>query len=229
MLKKLLDNIYMIPEREFDANMYLIIENNKDLTLIDTGTGLNVSQTIKDINTEFNVSNLKKIILTHCHIDHSGGLHRLAKKFSPIINVFELEAPYIEMGDNIITIAAFFGTDFPRTKVDIYLTNNSEIELGGLTFMVHKMPGHTSGSIVLYEPSEKILISGDVVFPERSFGRTDFPTGNGTQLVESLKKIAEMDIEILFPGHLSPIMENANANNKESYQMAKKMLEQGFL
>ncbi|MHA1648782.1 MAG: MBL fold metallo-hydrolase [Candidatus Helarchaeota archaeon] len=229
MLKELLENIYLIPEREFDANMYLIIEDNENLNLIDTGTGLNVTQTIKDIKAQFDINKLKRIILTHCHIDHSGGLHRLAKKFAPEVVVYEIEAPYIEMGDTIVTVASFFGVDFPRTKVDVYLENDSVLDFGDLKFSVYNMPGHTHGSIVFYEPQRKILISGDVVFPQGSFGRTDFPTGNGAQLVESLKKISELDVEMLFPGHMPPIMKNANENNKKSYQMGKMMLEQGFL
>jgi hydroxyacylglutathione hydrolase len=229
MLKKLLDNLYVIPERQFDANMYLIVEDNENLDLIDTGTGLYVDQTINDIKTHFNVNNLKKIILTHCHIDHSGGLHQLSEKFSPQVLVFEEEAPLIETGDTIVTVASFFGVDFPKTKVDVYLENISVLELGEFKFTIYKMPGHTSGSIVLYDQKKKILISGDVVFPEGSFGRTDFPTGSGAQLVESLKKIAEMDVEMLFAGHMDPIMKNANANNKKSYQNAETMLKHGFL
>lgn len=229
MLKKLLENIYLIPEREFDANMYLIIDNNDNLTLIDTGTGLNVTNTINDIKSQFNIEKLKRIILTHCHIDHSGGLNRLAKKFSPEIVVYEEEAPYIEMGDTIVTVSSFFGVEFPRTKVDVYVEKDHVLDLGQLKFTVYNMPGHTHGSIVLYNADKKILISGDVVFPEGSFGRTDFPTGNGAELVESLKRISELDVEMLFPGHMPPIMENGNKNNKKSFQMAKMMLEQGML
>ena len=158
MVKQLSEEIYLIPEREFDANMYLIVEDEQNLNLIDTGTGLNCSQTIKEIE-EFNLK-LKRIILTHCHIDHSGGLHRLAKKFSPEVGVFEIEAPYIAMGDTIVTVASFFGVDFPPTKVDLYLENESTLDLG-LKFKVLNLPGHTKGSIVLYESERKILISGD--------------------------------------------------------------------
>ncbi|NVM29174.1 MAG: MBL fold metallo-hydrolase [Candidatus Helarchaeota archaeon] len=228
MLNKLLNDVYIIPERQFDANMYMIVEGNEDLNLIDTGTGLNVIKTIKDIKSQFDITKLKRIILTHCHIDHAGGLYRLAKKFSPEVCVFEVEAPYIEMGDSIVTVASFFGVEFPRTKVDVYIENESILDLGR-KFKVFKMPGHTHGSIIFYEPNMKILISGDVVFPQGSFGRTDFPTGSGTQLVESLKKIAEMDVEILLPGHMPPILQNANENNKQSYQNAKKMHNVGYL
>jgi len=229
LLKKLLDNIYLIPEREFDANMYLILEDNEYLNLIDTGTGLNVLQTIEDIKIQFDSVILKRIILTHCHIDHSGGLHDLANKFSPEVMVYELEAPYIEMGNDTVTVAGFFGVVFPQTKVNVYLEDGSVLDFGDLQFSIYRMPGHTAGSIVLYNSKKKILISGDVVFPGGSFGRTDFPTGNGAELVNSLKRIAEMDVEILLPGHMPPLLQNANKNNKNSYQNAKNMLDMGFL
>ncbi len=228
MLKKLLDNLYYIPERQFDANIYIVVEENEGLNLIDTGTGLFVTQIIEDIKSQFDINKLKRIILTHCHIDHSGGLHRLVKKFSPRVCVFEVEAPYIERGDTVVTVASMMMQEFPQTKVDVYLEDESTLDLG-FKFKIFKMPGHTHGSVCFYEEKMKILISGDVVFPQASFGRTDFPTGSGAQLVESLKKIAAMDVEMLFPGHMPPILKNAGANNKKSYENAKKMQEMGFL
>jgi glyoxylase-like metal-dependent hydrolase (beta-lactamase superfamily II) len=61
-------------------------------------------------------------------------------------------------------------------------------------------PGHSPGSICLYWPDNKILISGDVVF-SGSIGRTDFPSGSLSVLKKSIDKLAQLDAECLVPGH----------------------------
>ena len=143
-IKKLLDNIYIIPEREFDANMYLVVEDNEILNLIDTGTGLNVTKTIREIKEQFDITKLKRIILTHCHIDHSGGLHRLVKKFSPEVCVFEEEAP-----KNCV---------FDFTNLT-YLNSKS---IGYIADWQAKIAG-TGGKLVIFGVQENIFDILDVV------------------------------------------------------------------
>ena len=62
-------------------------------------------------------------------------------------------------------------------------------------------PGHTPGCMCLYDEKSKTLFSGDTVFANGSFGRYDFPGGNGKQLRYSIENLSKLDINNLYPGH----------------------------
>jgi glyoxylase-like metal-dependent hydrolase (beta-lactamase superfamily II) len=61
-------------------------------------------------------------------------------------------------------------------------------------------PGHSPGSATLYWPAQKALFTGDLIFKE-GFGRTDLPGGDSATLKESIKRMAELDVELLLSGH----------------------------
>jgi glyoxylase-like metal-dependent hydrolase (beta-lactamase superfamily II) len=69
-----------------------------------------------------------------------------------------------------------------------------------MKFQVIHAPGHSPGSICIYWPQEKTLITGDVLFYQ-GIGRTDLPGGNGQTLKESIKSLSRLDVEHLLPGH----------------------------
>ncbi|MGD0855581.1 MAG: MBL fold metallo-hydrolase, partial [Dehalococcoidia bacterium] len=70
----------------------------------------------------------------------------------------------------------------------------------GFKIQVFLTPGHSPGSVCLYLPDTKVLITGDVIF-FMSVGRTDFPGGSTILLKESIDKISQLDVEYLVPGH----------------------------
>ena len=69
-------------------------------------------------------------------------------------------------------------------------------------------PGHTPGSICLYDQSSAELISGDTVFSDGAFGRYDFPGGSRNMLSNSLQKLTMLKVGGLYPGHGIPAREN---------------------
>ncbi|HNS15808.1 MAG TPA: MBL fold metallo-hydrolase, partial [Syntrophorhabdaceae bacterium] len=73
-------------------------------------------------------------------------------------------------------------------------------EIGGRAFQVIPTPGHSPGSLCLYWKEKRTLISGDTLF-YMGVGRTDLPGGDAELLAESIKRLAELDIEHLIPGH----------------------------
>ncbi|MEK6888193.1 MAG: MBL fold metallo-hydrolase, partial [Candidatus Aenigmatarchaeota archaeon] len=87
--------------------------------------------------------------------------------------------------------------------VDKTLRVGSIINTANFSFGVIPTPGHTPGSICLYDAEKKILISGDTLF-ETSIGRTDMYGGNQDQLISSLKRLSALSIQYLLPGHGSP-------------------------
>jgi glyoxylase-like metal-dependent hydrolase (beta-lactamase superfamily II) len=76
----------------------------------------------------------------------------------------------------------------------------------------------------LYEAEKKWLFSGDTVFADGYFGRVDHPGGNALQLVNSLEKLAELDVVNLYPGHEKTVEGNAMEHIQKALRIAKSVL-----
>ena len=114
--------------------------------------------------------------------------------------IHELDRLHLEKGE---TLANLFGQTPRFITVDKTLVEGDIIKTKNFEFVVVWTPGHTDGSICLYEKEKHILISGDTLFSEGP-GRYDLPYGDKKELVESLKKLSEFKIELLLPGHGEP-------------------------
>jgi glyoxylase-like metal-dependent hydrolase (beta-lactamase superfamily II) len=174
----LLENLYLFEGSGFDGNIYLLIDEG-NVTLIDTGTGLSVQGLYSYIESlGLKNKDIKKVILSHVHIDHSGGLPKIVKDVSPEVCVYESEAQYIESGKGSVILSTMMGLSYPPTKVDVRIRNGDVLKIGDLKLKTINTPGHTEGSICLFEEEKGLLFSGDTVFADGSFGRVDFPTGD---------------------------------------------------
>ncbi len=94
------------------------------------------------------------------------------------------------------------GTPLEFSAADIILNDGDEVEFAGVKLKVIHTPGHTPGGISLYSESEKLLFAGDTLFAT-SVGRTDFPGGNSTQLINSIrtKLLTLPDETVVYTGH----------------------------
>ncbi len=142
---------------------------------------------------------LDRIILTHRHVDHVADAEELSEKLDAPLYAPPKEAEALRSGDDRTVLGSSFGRKIPPMEVE----DLSETEYSG--FQVLKTPGHTEGSVSLYHPEQKILFSGDTVFSHGSVGRTDLPTGDREELVNSVNKLSELEVEALYPGHMSPV------------------------
>lgn len=154
---------------------------------------------------------LQAIALTHAHLDHVGGVAAL-KKLQPEarINLHEGDEPmYRALPEQPAWIGiprsqwAAMGFVFePPPPVDEHWTDGQKFLVGKLEFEVLHCPGHTPGHVVLYEPAERKVFVGDVLFAG-SIGRTDLPGGSTEQLLNSIKtKLFPLgdDVEV-YSGH----------------------------
>ncbi|HJT68108.1 MAG TPA: MBL fold metallo-hydrolase [Pyrinomonadaceae bacterium] len=155
--------------------------------------------------------NLQAIALTHAHLDHVGAVAAL-KKLKPNARI------NLHKGDEIMYAGlpeqpAWIG--IPRSQwaalgfafetpppVDEYWTDGQTYEVGELQFKVLHCPGHTPGHVVLYEPDERKVFVGDVLFAG-SIGRTDLPGGSMPQLLDSIKNklLTLPDDVVVYSGH----------------------------
>jgi glyoxylase-like metal-dependent hydrolase (beta-lactamase superfamily II) len=114
-------------------------------------------------------------------------------------------------------VMKFIGSpaEFPKPA---FFLQEGELTLGDKTFQVILTPGHSPGSVCLYWPEKKALFTGDVVFSQ-SIGRTDLPGGSGKQLKESISRLAELDVEVLCPGHGDVVAGRENV--KKNFKLIK--------
>lgn len=155
--------------------------------------------------------NLQAIALTHAHLDHVGGVAAL-KKLKPDARINLHKADEF-MYDGLPEQPAWIG--IPRSQwtalgfdfeapppVDEYWTDGQAFDVGELKFEVLHCPGHTPGHVVLYEPKERKVFVGDVLFAG-SIGRTDLPGGSMEQLLDSIKnKLLSLDDDVtVYSGH----------------------------
>lgn len=179
-----------------------------------------------DENKIVNYLNDKKmecvgIVLTHSHFDHITGIAPVKAAF-PESKIAIHEAEFAEMqnppGPMNDSVIRFFGAldllnevakqpsaelSFNEGSTLEILSENPVIKENLKNWKVLHTPGHTPGSVCLYNKQEKILISGDTLFDYGGYGRTDMYGGNEAQIISSLARIKK-DVEpgtIVYPGH----------------------------
>lgn len=182
----------------FDSNIYVLIGSDKT-ALIDTGTGFQVDKTIASLKEVLKGRGLDYIILTHRHYDHVGGLSGLIKEFSPRVYAGEYDAIPLRKGDSESTLGTKFGGHIDPMDV-VSLKEGDKIALGGHTLVTIDTPGHTIGSICLFDEVTGALFTGDTVFVD-GVGNTIHPTGSLDQEKQSLKKLLNFDFNGFYPGH----------------------------
>ncbi len=198
------------------ANAYLILDDRK--AIIDVGGDFKFIYNA--ISKFVNVKSLDYIILTHTHFDHASATADLKKVSNAKVVLHRKE---YEFAINQNFSVNFFGIYFPPFEADILVEEGDFIDLGDLKLNVIHTPGHTPGSICLYDKNKKIIFTGDTVFPDGGFGRVDFPGGDSYQLIKSLKKLTKIEAEVMYPGHDEPVR-NAREHIKIAYKIAKTFL-----
>ena len=126
---------------------------------------------------------VKAIFLTHAHFDHIMGLEALKERTGAPVYACIHEKRLCESAS--LNQSVSIGRPC-IAEVDHCLEDGEEITCAGITMRVIHTPGHTEGSCAYYIEDGHILISGDTLF-QQSIGRSDFPTGNGETLAESIR------------------------------------------
>jgi hydroxyacylglutathione hydrolase len=181
--------VKLIPGRGMYANGYLA----RGTILVDAG--------VTPMAVEAFRNTIKYIVLTHCHFDHTAYLAAIVKMTGAKVCIHEADAQGLK--EDGLSLSMHFGTHSPGIIPDMILKGGETID----GYQIIHTPGHTPGSICLYDPETRDLISGDTVFADGAFGRYDFPGGSRQALEESLNQVADLRVTGLYPGHGVPARE----------------------
>jgi len=189
--------VFRVIASEIGTNSYLIL--TKKPAIIDPCTL--TDKVLNNLKKHIKPEELEYIILTHYHFDHADAALEIKEVTKAKVLIHELDAKFLDFKPN-------------RT-----LRDNEILDLDNCELKVIHTPGHTPGSICLFESKTKSLFSGDTVFPHGGVGRTDLPGGSTEQLIESLKRLCKMDVKALYPGHGEITDEDVNEQIKNSLRL----------
>lgn len=200
---------------ENNCNSYYI--GGEAPTLIDAGHRNCLDNLLSLMEKDgIDARGIKLVISTHAHPDHFEGSGAFVDN-GAMMAIHEEEDKFLRgMGGRMFKM---FGLEAPDLKIDFFLKEGNLL-LGKNTFQIYHTPGHSPGSISIYWPEKKALITGDVVF-NQGVGRTDFPGCDGKLLKKSIEKLSRLDVAYLLPGHGDIIVgEKKVADNYEFIEKA---------
>lgn len=186
----------------FGINTYVVWDQeSRQAMIVDPGMIDTAEQQILTDYIDANHLSVTHLVNTHMHLDHIFGNDFTRRAYGLQVEANKSDEP---LGLNREAQARRFGLrgDFPPIGIDRSLDEGDTISLGDSEFIVLHIPGHSPGSIVLYNKKYGFLLSGDVLF-RGSIGRTDLAMGNHDELVEGIRtKLLTLPPDTtVYPGH----------------------------
>jgi hydroxyacylglutathione hydrolase len=176
------------------TNTYLV--GRRDPILIDTGAGVPAYlPLLEQYLGERGWPQPSRVILTHRHRDHLGGVEQLRGRF----------------GGLRVAKMIHRDADLPEDVAD--LRDSDVVEGDGVTLQAVHTPGHASDHLCYYLREEKALFTGDVILGGST---TVIPAEDGDlgDYLASLRRLSSLDVERIYPAH-GPVIENAPAKIRE--------------
>ena len=201
--KQITDDIYQVGGSALtdprDAAIYLI-RCGTLATLIDSGCGYGHAQLLRNVHAcGMSPSDVEYLFLTHCHFDHSGGAKRLKEELNCQVIAHELDAHFIEQGDNTVTAASWYDSVMAPVFVDHKIAGpQEEFRLSNKVIKAFHAPGHSPGSLVYVTESDgfKVVFAQDVhgpLHPDLLSNPRDYQ--------QSLHDLLSLEPDILCEGH----------------------------
>jgi hydroxyacylglutathione hydrolase len=184
----------------FSENTYILYDNTGEAVVIDPGcSDIGEEQELKAFVSAHHLK-VKLLLNTHCHIDHVLGNDFIKNHYKVPFLIHPIE---LEVLKSVKVYAPNYGfPQYHEVLPDGLLKESEPVTFGKSSLKVIFLPGHSPGHVGFYEPHQKFLISGDVLF-NRSVGRTDLPGGNTNTLMASIhNKLFTLPDEVtVYSGH----------------------------
>ena len=220
-MRKLTDGVYWL-EGLRSSNAYLVA-SGEGLLLVDAGMSGDVPRIVSQIESLGHaIEQLEAVVITHAHGDHTGGVPGLVGRSSARVMAHSDEVPFIEGDRNLPTRSP--AMRLIRWLDDLISGRGDGLAVAGpledrdrLNFLgglrVIHTPGHTPGSISLYQEERGILFCGDLLFNGDLFtGRGGlrqaprFFSADPDEATKSLHALSPLDVRVLCVGHGEPVV-----------------------
>jgi glyoxylase-like metal-dependent hydrolase (beta-lactamase superfamily II) len=185
----------------FQENTYVVFTDTKDAMIVDPGCyGSDEENQLRDFIVS-NGLNVRYLVNTHLHLDHAFGNSFVEETWNVKTSANAGDAFWLK---GMAGQCRMFGLELhkPAPGISNELKEGDHLQLGAETFEILHVPGHSPGSIVLYNAQEHFLFAGDVLF-EGSIGRTDLQGGDYAQLIKGIqdKLLVLPDETVVYSGH----------------------------
>lgn len=190
--------------QSYSSNVYYIQGTWNKLddinTLVDAGSDDYYFDELERISHGLGKRKVEKVVLTHLHFDHTGGVKYLLKSYNPVVYSINIHNDYQK--NNI--------------RISRVLKDNDIIKMGDRTFVVLSTPGHSNDSICLYSEEEGILFTGDLPIqarvPDQSYTKEYF---------DSIQKLVKLSVKTIYPGHGEPFTNDPGKILRMTYETIK--------
>jgi hydroxyacylglutathione hydrolase len=227
--QQITDNIYRVggPDLSDVRDGFAYLLDLGEPTLIDCGSGFGFKRMVQNIERlGFDPETIKAVILTHCHVDHSGGAHLFRSHFGSQLIMHEFDATIVERADRRFTAAFCFNVDLQPLYIDTKLTGDEgKFRVGKQLLRWVHTPGHTPGSISLYMDvsGKRILFAQDIAAPLLKEFDCD-----PDAWMESVQALFALEADMLCDGH-SGVYTPKNAVMKYLEYCVASQYQQGYI
>jgi glyoxylase-like metal-dependent hydrolase (beta-lactamase superfamily II) len=212
---EIIKDLFFIERGFLNGNHFVFRSDNP--ILIDTAYIADFNETAGLIaQLGLNLSNVQLIISTHCHCDHIGGNKRIQDQSGCDIALHKIGKYFMDTRNDWATWWRYYEQEAEFFDCTMALNDGDVISIGSHEFKVIHTPGHAAEGIVLYNPKEKLLISSDTLWKNDMAVMTVRIEGSAApfQMLESLEKLASLDIQMVYPGHGPPFKDMQKALTK---------------
>jgi hydroxyacylglutathione hydrolase len=222
---KLTDRVYLVAGSGYgispsgDCNCY-VVDGGSELALIDTGGGYGAKAILENIRQDgLDPKRITKALITHSHFDHIGGNYDIRETTGTKIISHPNEKEAIETLNeySLYTMAQEWGLEFKAAPIDSTVVEGDIIKVGEVELEVIHNPGHTPGciSFLLDEDGVLGLLCGDIAGASGNLGYINGPGFVLDDWKASIKKLAALKPERMYPGHGTFLVGDATSHLKQ--------------
>jgi glyoxylase-like metal-dependent hydrolase (beta-lactamase superfamily II) len=191
-------------ERGWLSSNNILLLGQDNTALVDSGYVTHAPQTLALVGSALGARPLDQLVNTHLHSDHCGGNAALQSHYPALRTAIPPGlAESVRHWDVDALTYAPTGQTCPQFGFDALLLPGTEVQLGERLWQVHAAPGHDTHSVVLFEPTARVLLSADALW-ERGFGVV-FPELEGEQAFDAVARtldvIEALKPAVVIPGH----------------------------